>query len=329
MEEGPLARLWAWLSGTELDLPRLEAGFGQGSFSLKLVAELKTRPTLREQVRRAVAAHLSAFLRQVQTEFENLEKRAITLGRSGLLVILDSLEKLQGTSESFDKVLTSAERVFTNGAPYLRLPVHVLYTVPPALLLRMPSADVRYLPMLKLHKRDHSPFAEGFEAARNIILKRVPDQVLAEIFGAPLVETRLREMIDWSGGYPRELVRLLQSILSIEPFPVSERAFRSVLTHAGDAYSRVVLGNGQAALDLLARVVVTQQLVIGDGERELTDRLLSGNIILRYLNDSEWADIHPALLRQPLLLDAIERFRREEAAKRAGTPPAAPAAPSP
>jgi hypothetical protein len=114
---------------------------------------MKTRPTLRQKVREAVAAHLTWFLREVSNEIVLLNQRTQATGKAGLVVILDSLEKLRGISTNWEEVLGSAERIFAGGAPYLRLPVHTIYTIPPALVSRR-FEQAEFMPMIKLHDRD-------------------------------------------------------------------------------------------------------------------------------------------------------------------------------
>jgi hypothetical protein len=99
---------------------------------------MKTDPSLRQRVRDKVLAHLTSFIAEVRDELAHvLTPQAVALGYSGIVIILDSLEKLRGLSTNWNDVLSSAERVFGSGAPYLKMPLHVVYTIPPALVLRI------------------------------------------------------------------------------------------------------------------------------------------------------------------------------------------------
>jgi hypothetical protein len=204
------------------------------------------------------------------------------------------------------EVLTSAERVFTGGAPYLQLPVHVIYTLPPALVLRL-SEPVHFLPMLKLYDRTGKR-ADGFEAARQIVRQRVPDDHLREFFGATSGEDRVERLIEWSGGYPREIVRLLQTFVAESS--LDEPLLKRLLSIAADQYRRTVPEN---ALRWLARVHVEKRLIIDDDTHRATvDLMVQNNVVLRYLNDAEWFDLHPAVREMPALRDEITRFRAEQ-----------------
>lgn len=116
-------------------------------------------------------------MEEARRELQKLEERAKNAGRSGLVVIVDSLEKLRGVSTNWVEVLDSAERLFSGGAPYLQLPVSVIYTVPPSLVSRQVDS-VFFMPMIKLHDRADSRYEEGFAAARELVRRRNSDTEL-------------------------------------------------------------------------------------------------------------------------------------------------------
>lgn len=298
LEEGFFARFWGWLRTTDLELGKAEYAIPSGP---KLVFELKTRPRLRQRVREAVTAHLSRFLADVHQELRSLEGRAVGCGYSGLVVLFDSLEKLRGTSVNWRQVLDSAEQLFASGAPYLRLPVHALYTIPASLVTRRVES-VQFIPMIKLQDREGAEFAPGYEAARELVRKRVPDAVLSELLG-PRCEERIRQLIGWSGGYPREIVRLLQNAFALPEAPLPEPAFQGLWNELRDSYRRAVPSE---AFPWLARVAMERYLTIEDDRhREAADLMLANNALLRYLNERDWFDLHPAVREIPGVIEAL------------------------
>lgn len=298
LQDGYLTRFWTWLTKTEVE-------FGGGDLSIpsggSLVVELKTRPTLRARVRGIVASHLSSFLAEVHRELAALDARAKECGRAGLVVIYDSLEKLRGTSTTWHDVLASAEQLFAGGAPYLKLPVHVIYTLPPALIARR-FERVHFMPMIKLRTLRGEESPTGFAAARAIVARRIPDEHLHALLG-PDAEARIRRIILWSGGYPRELVALLRAIISTGEFPLPQRELDRVLNEVRDAYRKIVPSE---AFPWLARVATERYLTHTDDEhRPAVDLMLSNNVILRYVNDHDWYDLHPAVYEIPGIQAAI------------------------
>lgn len=321
LKEGRFTRLLHWLTTTDVELKSVEASIdakvgvpevAEVSAGGKVVLDLKSNPSLRAKVRAKVAEHMTTFIKAVNEAITALEARAKTRKYSGIVIIFDSLEKLRGISTNWTEVLMSAERVFTGGAPYLCLPVHVIYTLPPALLYRS-NISAHFLPMLKLVDRQGKR-AAGFEAAWNIVRQRVPDKHLIEFFGSTSWEDRVDRLIDWSGGYPREIVRLLQTFVA-EP-ALDEALFKRLLSLAADEYRRTV---PDSAFTWLARVHDEKRLIIeNDGHRETVDLMLQNNIVLRYQNDDSWVDLHPAVRGMPSVDAAIAELAQEKQTKKQG-----------
>jgi len=232
LKDGPATRLWAWLSTTDVEIGKISAGIETGA-KMGVELNLKTNPTFRHRVRESVARHLGTFVRFVHDELRELEWRAKKTGRSGIVILFDSLEKLRGTSLTWKPVLDSAERVFETGAPYLQLPVHVLYTIPPALARRM-TDPVAFLPMIKVRDAQGTLHAPGVEVIADLVGKRLDPAGLDALFGNEAVHDRLRAIALWSGGYPREIVRLLQTLLELETFPVSAKTLERELHRSGN-----------------------------------------------------------------------------------------------
>lgn len=293
------------LFANDMDLSKAEIGIQLPGFGAKFVGDMRASKDVRLRVRRAVAANMTTFIRELQAEFGALDLRAQALGYRGLVVILDSMEKLRGISVNFKEVLESAERVFAQDAPYLRLPVHAIYTIPPAVAHRL-TAPVHYMPMIKIMDAKERDFLPGIEVARLIIRGRIPDDDLRQILG-PDMEKRVDEIIERSGGYPREIVRLLRLLLQVEDFPLSEAAFRRLLVRAGDPLRELVEGSGQ--IEWLATVRKKKKLILDtEDHRQVASQMLANNVILRYMNDSYWYDLHPAVRELPEIKEAMSRI---------------------
>ena len=300
MRSGYLARLWHWLESTEIELTEGKVGLPAGS---NLAFEMKARPSFREQVRQIVAKHLKQFLKRAHAELHAIEARAMKLGYSGVVLIFDSLEKLRGMSTTWHEVLLSAERLFGGQAPYLRLPVHTIYTVPPALAFRL-QLDVEFMPMIKLREKTGEPCEAGCKAARKLVRARIPDDDLHAFLGEQ-TEERVQDILAWSGGYPRELIRILRKMLAeVEPGSViTDAQLARVRQEIDDAYRQVVPAS---SFPWLARVAQERYLTIkDDAHREDADTMLTNNAVLHYHNNETWFDLHPSLYRIPGLQQAI------------------------
>ena len=315
LQESAWARFSHWWQETEVITkgPQLNAsgkmavpGVGEATAGVNLALELKTRPSLRRALRERIQQQLPTFLSEVKDELLAIQAR-VRGGRSGfdgIVLIVDSLEKLRGTSTNWAEVQQSAERLFAGGAPYLRLPVHTLYTVPPAVALRLNLPDLQFMPMIKLWDRaTGAPFQPGIDAATALVRQRIPDEHLRDLLGHEDFEGRRRKLIEWSGGYPRELVRLLQSLVRQRSYDAG--TFDRLLEQAGNNLRLTV--TSEASFDLLATVARTRQLVFDETARTTVDQLLSNNVILRYQNGDMWFDVHPAVRAMPAVQERLAK----------------------
>jgi hypothetical protein len=304
MDEGYFQRLWNWLKNTDVN-------FGKSDLTVpsvgKLVFEMRTRPSLRQKIRKTVASHFYKFIKEAREELILLEDSVKRdLGREGLVIIFDSLEKLRGITDTWHLVLESAEKVFRGNMPYVKLPVNVLYTVPPALSTRI--KNISFLPMIKVRDKANCSFRPGVEAARELIRKRVPDDILKALLG-DAYETSLEQLILRSGGYPREILQVMQKIIAQTEHPISETVFRHILQEIANEYRNIVLGE---MYQWLAKVSMVKDLIIeNDNHRRTADQMLQNQAVQRYLNDELWFDLHPAVRDIPGVAKAIAQLEAE------------------
>ncbi len=303
--------IWSRVAGLLDGEVTIDAKATMAVLGASLALEMKENPDIRREVRRRVERSTSRFLRLCRTELQNLRERAVKAGYAGIVVIYDSLEKLRGITTNFAEVLRSAELLFAGDAQHLQLPVHTLYTVPPALILRL-RTPVEFMPMVKLWNRDGSRFEPGFQAARQLVSQRIPNgEVLQTVFGtedAQVQEQRIGRIIEWSAGYPRELVRLLRK--AVLEAPLDDHKLDRLLGQAGDEYRRLLLGTD---MEWLARVRLEHTPSPADEEqRQAADRMFGSNVVLRYQNTTEWYEVHPAVRELPELVAAMQRLRASQ-----------------
>ncbi len=300
---GYLGRLWHWLTETDVELKKVEIAGGPA----KLGWEMKTRPAFRQQVRASVTRHFPRFLDDARNELETLDKRARDAGWQALCLILDSLEKLRGLGSNWVDVLESAERVFGSGAPYLELPVHCLFTVPPVVVTRL-NVDVEFMPMLKLRDRLGKRFEPGYSALRELVRRRISDPELEQLLG-PAFEQRLETLIDRTGGYPRELVLALRWLLELPRHPATDSDLTRLSNESRERFRALVTDQD---MPWLARVAVEKTLPVPtEQDRPMVDRAIQNNIVLRYLNNDTWFELHPAVLDIRGVKDAISKLRKK------------------
>ncbi|MBM4342137.1 MAG: hypothetical protein FJ100_02025 [Deltaproteobacteria bacterium] len=296
---GVAQRLWTWLTQTDVELTKLSAKAGVA----EAVLELKQRPDLRERFRNNAASQVRALVDHVRKDMGALQAQAQAAGWAGLLVIVDSLEKLRGISTTWLQVLDSAERVFVQQADDLALGVHAVYTVPMALMWRM-RRPIDVVPMIKLHDRldladPPRLLPAGREAARTIVRQRIDEAGLQALFGDDW-SAAVDDLIRLSGGYPRELVRLLQNAVhAVGDVPLDAQARERLAAEFRDQLQRMVARDD---LPMLREVARERQVRVDRAQLSALDHLVRAQVILAYHNAQPWFDVHPAvrgLLHEP------------------------------
>jgi hypothetical protein len=283
----------------------LEAKVGYQGFALG--GKLRTDPGIRGWLRAKVAAQPGTFFEQVKELGQVLVERAHKSDLEGIVVLVDSLEKLRGTNESWDQVNESAVRLFDQGAPFLDLPFHVLYTVPPTLKARI--RDIEFLPAVRIRERSGAFNPPGVAALREIVRRRIPDPQLGELLGTGC-EACLDRIFKLSGGYPRELVRILRELVAVRELPVSSDDFERILSDVRTGYRDLV---PEEAFDWLARVEQAKYLTHRDDEEiELVARMLGAEVVLCYHNHEEWWALHPAVAQIPGVRSALDAGKGAE-----------------
>lgn len=298
VEVGYLRRLFGFVA--RLD-PQIKS-IGFDAYGAKLLLEIKDNPNFRQRVEEALKLRFQAFAE----EATGIMAEAIVRLRSAthaqrVVVIADGLEKLTYVDEKDrEKVEVAAETVFVTHATWLRLPVHVIYTFPFWLRFRAPSlgavyhGEPRVLPMVKIAERDGAPYREGLQKLERLVGRRVP---IDRVFG-PSPEETLLPILEASGGYPRDLLRMVRDLIgATDTLPVTEATARRIVQQLAQVYARVIR---TPDVDLLAEVARTHALPRGDGGRLASfSRLFNVWLVLAYANGEEWYDLHPLVRRAP------------------------------
>ncbi len=297
---GYLERLKTFLAGASLK----EAGWDDG---VTLLFEFKDNPSFRQRVEVAIQNRFQQFARDAQQAMAEavIRIRAAT-GRERVVVLVDSLEKLTALrDEDRGGIETSVEKLFFVHSALLRLPCHVVYTFPFWLSFRRAALGTSYsfdpvlLPMVKVRDAEGAAWQPGLACMREIVHRRID---IGAVFRRP---ADLEPLLVASGGYPRELLRMVRELLvQADTIPVPEEDVTRVIERLTEDYAAVVRSTD---LDILAVVATTRALPVGDGEDiAVFTRLVNGRLILAYRNGRRWYDVHPLVLRLPAVRARID-----------------------
>ncbi|HEY1538469.1 MAG TPA: hypothetical protein VGF63_03650 [Solirubrobacteraceae bacterium] len=264
---------------------------------LDIKAGLHTDPTFRKRLQKGVEGHFAELVRDMQA-YVRETITAIPADRlgSGLVLIMDSLERIGGTITNAQDVQESLERLFTVHAESLQLPqAHVVYTVPPWLKIRAPSVSTQFSgglqmlhPLSVRRQEDAEPDHASLHAMCRIVSKRGDWE---RLLGKHEVLDRLALE---SGGHVRDLLRLLSEIVRrADGLPVSERAVERAITQVQSEMLPIALDDAR----WLQRIAVSHDaslLEISKLPRLVT--FLDSHLVLCYReNGREWYDVHPLI----------------------------------
>lgn len=306
-------RLIAFLTRTDINFEELKLKPNVAGVAAEMKASLKSDPTFKQKLQTSMAGHLGTLVKDVwdyvQTVVRRIKKKHNDATEVVLLV--DSLERLRGTSVNAEEVHRSVETLFAGHSDKLNLPnVHVVYTTPPFLKVRYPNigalyipGGLRMLPAIKL-REDETGEANpaGWKALTNVIATRGDWQ---RLLGKRQL---LDELIRHSGGHLRDLLRLLAEVIRrAEVLPVQE----ATVTAAINQVRREFLPIATEDAMWLQQVAESHEAQLQEIAR-LPDlaRFLDTHMILCYHNGHEWYDVHP-LIAETVKKQADDKARRD------------------
>ncbi len=297
---GYLERLWHFLR-QDVHLK----DFGYSNFGPELLFELRDNPTFRERAREVMSLRFQQFAEEaVSTMAAAVVRLRAAAMCERVVVLADSLEKLTPVREEDRRLVeSSVEALFLQHARLLQIPCHVIYTFPFWLGFRTAGLGSAYhqetviLPMVKVRTREGEPWTPGIARLEEIVRRRLD---VDRVFGSA---ERLRPLLEASGGYPRDLLRLLREVLfQATSFPVTAEDVERVISQLSQSYADVVRSTDIPLLDEVER---TNSMPLGDNDQtQAFGRLLDRWLVLAYRDDRRWYGVHP------LVAAARDRFLR-------------------
>ena len=253
---------------------------------------LRHNDVFRRSLREAARNHRHQFLSQAAAFFEDAERLLLAQGYAGLVVIFDSLEKIGDLAE----LQEPARRMFLGEHEALRLPaINVLYTVPVRLVFstagpelgQLYDGEPQVLPMVKVVDRSSgAPLELGQRALRQVLERRVD---FDEVFAGD--EALVEKLVEHSGGYIRDLLRLTQySLQGAGSLPVREEHVSQAIAKLRRSYVRAY---STAYEELLRHIHEQRPELIPEPLRKHLEDVVVTHLTMVYGNDVDWYDVHP------------------------------------
>jgi energy-coupling factor transporter ATP-binding protein EcfA2 len=258
-----------------------------GGFTSAFKRNATYKDSLRQIIRNTFGDFVFAFghlLREAE--------RALTAGNLArrVLFVIDNTDKLN--SDDSDRLfITDAEQLLAIEALVIwAAPINMKYETTFAGKL---DADL-VLPMIKLYEKDGVRYEAGWNAMRDILLRRADRSLFAD-------DVEIERLIEHSGGHPRELLRLLKLCCEFaEGSHFDANTVDLAIKQLASEYRRFLEPDDYA---LLAKLD-SDEIHAGNDQR--TRRLLYNLALLEY-NDASWRRSHP-------VVRTLEGYQRARAA---------------
>lgn len=262
--------------------------------------DLRGDETLRDQLRQALGGKLPALVKELRGYHEEL--RARLRKRHGcdpqLVIIVDSLEHIHGSDERAESVHRSVEELFFTHGRHLLIPeTHLVMSVPAFLALRADNlaaefgnGAVQVWSTCRVRDAAGEPVREAIDRMVALVERRCDWRLILPDRDA------LVRVILASGGYLRDLLNML-----IEATHLAGRGRLPTPEEIIAVARRAYLPLYADEIAVLRRIAAERSLgAVTTDERDHVLRFLDSHLVLCYLNDRFWYDVHP-LVRDEVL----------------------------
>jgi len=284
---------------TPLDIANVDFSIGIA----KITARTRDSQRLRDQLRQRMEPRTNGMLQSINKElFDEAKKRLKQIGKKGLVVIIDNLDRIDQRQMSSGR--TQPEYLFIDrGDQLARLNCHVVYTIPLALVFSDEIETLRQrlgggtapqvLPMVPVRQRNGDVLETGLALLRQMILARAFPMLEASERVRLISDICPPDVLDRlclvSGGHMRNLLGLVYNCLQQGDPPFSSSDVETIIRGQRDILARPI---DATEWEQILRVV-EQQSLSGDVEYQT---LLRSMFVFEYQDsDGGWYGINPVL----------------------------------
>lgn len=294
------------LSGqVETDTPAKEI-LGGLKAGLEVKIALKEASSFRRRLREFLDNRLTELTREVHAFVEHGVKTLHSKHERDVRVvfIFDQLEQFRGSASNEHNVIRSVERVFASHLDKLKLPyVHAVYTVPAWLQFVLPGdIEIEVLPSFRIWQNDanRTRDEQGLRAMRELLFRRCEAAGFARLFGVvdstadhPLAD----KLIESSGGYFRDLLRLLRELVvrvttQSQSLPVDENLINGAIQRVREQYANISVEDAEWVQQVAETRSCSPRTATPEEAARIT-RLLDLHLVFYFSNGEDWYDAHP------------------------------------
>jgi hypothetical protein len=253
-------------------IPGLVSLFASFTSAFKTGSTHKTE--WRQEIRNRFTTLASAFsglIRKAEAEL----KRAGRAER--VLFLIDGTDKMRGEDTQQFFVYDAEQLLAIETLAIYTAPLHLKYD---GRLGGKLDADM-VLPMIKPHERDGRRCEAGWDALRRMLLLRADASVFAD-------DAQVDKLVEYSGGHPRELLRLLRLCCEVADERIDEAVVDRATRQLASDYRRFLKPEDYALLRSI------DDAPAHGGNDERAQELLYRLALLEY-DDGAWRRSHPVI----------------------------------
>jgi len=271
---------------------------------------IKDNTTYKKQLRVEIQQRTAQFLDDLNDLMDKLQQQLRDRGKKGLVVIIDSLDRIILRVLDDKGQRTSHSEIYLEHADHLKAPqCHIIYTVSISIYFNENLSKVYpdlplMIPMIKVWEENGKICKGGLNTLRQVIAQRVEVAVMFE--EAKSVD----KLCLASGGHIRDLLLLARYACDYSAEKVTPAAVDKAISALIRQYDRLVK---DADLPRLIKIHREKRLP-GDPEYSF---LLYHLVVLEYQNAERWADLHPAVQATRKFKEAWEHEERQARKKKA------------
>jgi energy-coupling factor transporter ATP-binding protein EcfA2 len=263
---------------------------------VKLFAELTNKinigSTYREELRLVVRNNFSEFAEAFNQLIRASEDKIRAAGKGQrILFTVDGTDRLDRDDAPKFFVEDVHQLTQITGLFIYCAPIHLLHQDN---CLNASFSQPFRLPMLKIRDRDNDEIPENVAVMRELALRRVPEYLFDNL-------ATLDYLICYSGGHPRDLIRLLNTAVNFaEEERIDRAAAEKAVKQVANEYRRFINTNDYVRL--------VQIDLHPDAPDDFTDQQSSEmlyNLILLEYNDYFWKS-HPVITTLPGYQKALQ-----------------------
>jgi hypothetical protein len=278
------------------EIPFLAKLFG------KVTNSLKMGTTYKEALRLVIKNHVTEFADAFHLLINAVESETKKKGLAEkVLFIVDGTDKLSG-KDSVSFFIEDANQLKSIKAHFLYgAPIHLIYSA------NQVQQRFKYfiLPMIKINAKDGTKIRDGYEVMREIVLRRA-DVSLFENPGTFETPGTIDKIIEYSGGSPRELMRVLKNAYLFAEDKFTEAAVSEGINRLASEYKRMFAFKDASYFRILAAI---DNGIDVDRGSEKVEFLLFNLALFEY--DDFFLRSHPVIRLLEAYKRAVENFKRE------------------